>query len=106
SFHPYYTYKDIVGVVFIIVIYLLFVFYTPNLLGHPLNYIQANPGVTPVHIVPEWYFLPFHGILRAIPSKIFGVLLMLGSLAILAILPIINFFDLNHGGYKPLHKLL
>lgn len=90
-FNPYYTLKDIVGVFFILFFYFLFVFFYPNMLGHPLNYIPANPGVTPPHIVPEWYFLPFYGILRAIPNKLLGVIAMLGSILILAILPLYTF---------------
>lgn len=64
-----------------------FSFYLPNLLGHPDNYIQANPLVTPEHIVPEWYFLPFYAILRAVPHKLGGVLAMLASIIILFFLP-------------------
>jgi ubiquinol-cytochrome c reductase cytochrome b subunit len=106
SFHPYYTYKDIVGIFFIFFSFLLPIFFYPNILGHPLNYIQANPGVTPVHIVPEWYFLPFHGILRAIPSKIFGVVLTMGSLFLSALLPFLNFVDVKQTTYRPFSKFL
>lgn len=105
TFHPYYTYKDIVGILFVLIVYFIFVFFYPNTLGHPLNYIQANPGVTPVHIVPEWYFLPSYGILRAIPSKFFGVILMLSSLLLLALLPFIYETDVKQTNYRPLSKL-
>ena len=64
-----------------------FVFYIPNYLGHADNYIPANPGVTPTHIVPEWYYLPFYAILRSIPNKLAGVLAMFGSILVLAFLP-------------------
>jgi ubiquinol-cytochrome c reductase cytochrome b subunit len=106
TFHPYYTYKDLIGVLAVFLLYFVFIFYFPNVLGHPLNYIPANPGVTPVHIVPEWYFLPFYGILRAIPSKIFGVILMLGSLFLLATLPLLAFIDVKHGSYRPFLKVI
>ncbi len=69
-FHPYYTMKDTVGLIVFIAIYAVFVFYMPDALGHPDNYIPANPLVTPAHIVPEWYFLPFYAILRAVTFSI------------------------------------
>lgn len=81
-FHPYYTSKDLVGFILLTVILGLLVFYSPNYLGHPDNSIPANPLVTPHSIVPEWYFLPFYAILRAIPSKIGGVIAMLSALLI------------------------
>lgn len=87
TFHPYFTSKD--GFSFLVFIYIfsIFVFYYPNILSHPDNYIPANPMVTPEHIVPEWYFLPFYAILRSIPNKLGGVLCMAGALLILFILP-------------------
>src|SRR5207344_65448 len=72
-FHPYYTIKDGFALALFALLFACFVFYAPNLLSHPDNYIPANPLQTPAHIVPEWYFLPFYAILRAIPSKLFGV---------------------------------
>jgi ubiquinol-cytochrome c reductase cytochrome b subunit len=81
-FHPYYTSKDLVGFIGFAIILAMFVFYSPNYLGHPDNSIPANPLVTPHSIVPEWYFLPFYAILRAIPSKIGGVIAMFGALLI------------------------
>ena len=86
-FHPYYTAKDSVGMVAYFVVFAVLVFFFPNYLGHPDNYIPANPLVTPAHIVPEWYFLPFYAILRAVPDKLGGVVLMFGSIAILFVLP-------------------
>ena len=106
SFHPYYTYKDILGIFVFLVFFFCFVFFAPNTLGHPLNYIQANPGVTPVHIVPEWYFLPFYGILRAIPSKLFGVIAMMCSIFILAILPFLNQTLIKNSSYRPIYKCI
>jgi hypothetical protein len=86
-FHPYYTLKDMFGLSVFFIVFAIFVFFSPNLLGHPDNYIPANPLVTPSHIVPEWYFLPFYAILRAItfdilwiiPAKLGGVLAMFGA---------------------------
>jgi len=106
TFHPFFTYKDIVGVLVVSLIYFIFVFFYPNYLGHPLNYIPANPGITPPHIVPEWYFLPFYGILRAIPSKIFGVIAMGGSLFLVAGLPLFNSFIITNTSYRPVYKVL
>ncbi len=85
SFHPYYTIKDSFGLLVFLVLYCLFVFFAPDSLGHPDNYIPANPLVTPAHIVPEWYFLPFYAILRAITFEItsfhLGGLIVLAGLA-------------------------
>src|SRR3954447_21253974 len=81
-FHPYYTMKDGFGVVVFLIIYAAFVFFQPNYLGDAANYIEANPLVTPTHIVPEWYFLPYYAILRAIPDKLGGVLAMFGAIAV------------------------
>lgn len=81
-FNPYYTAKDIFGLVVFIIIYALFIFYAPDSLGHPDNYIPANPLVTPAHIVPEWYFLPFYAILRAVTFSI--NLWMIAGIALLA----------------------
>jgi ubiquinol-cytochrome c reductase cytochrome b subunit len=87
-FHPYFVIKDVVGFLFFFLIFFSFVYYSPNSLGHPDNYIEANPLVTPTHIVPEWYFLPFYAILRSIPNKLGGVILMLGSILILLFMSI------------------
>ena len=80
SFHVYFTIKDLAGLFSVLVIFFIIVFFYPNLLGHPDNYIKANPMVTPPHIVPEWYFLPFYAILRSVPHKLGGVLLMGGAI--------------------------
>lgn len=84
----------------------LFVFYAPNYLGHSDNFIEANPMVTPLSIVPEWYFLPFYAILRAIPSKEMGVLAMFGSLVILFGLTIFQNNNLRSQKFKPVLRLL
>ncbi len=86
-FHPYYTSKDLFGAMVFLTIFASAIFFYPNFLGHPDNYIPANPLQTPAHIVPEWYFLPFYAILRAIPDKLGGVLFMFGAIAVLFILP-------------------
>jgi len=80
SFYVYFTIKDIAGLFAMLFLYFTFVFFYPNALGHPDNYIKANPMVTPPHIVPEWYFLPFYAILRSVPHKLGGVLLMGGAI--------------------------
>ncbi len=103
-FHPYYTVKDFVGFGIYFLIFAYFIFYKPNLLGHPDNYIPANPLVTPAHIVPEWYFLPFYAILRAVPSKLGGVVLMLGSIIILFFLPWLDRSKTKSTTYRPLYK--
>lgn len=84
---PYFLIKDLLGAVIFFFVFAILIFFYPNLLGHPDNYILANPMVTPAHIVPEWYFLPFYAILRSIPDKLQGVILMLLSIFILIIFP-------------------
>ncbi|RTK93242.1 MAG: cytochrome b [Rickettsiales bacterium] len=103
-FHPYYTAKDFFGFGVYFLIFAFFIFYKPNLLGHPDNYIPANPLVTPPHIVPEWYFLPFYAILRAVPSKLGGVILMFGSILILFFLPWLDRSKVRSVTYRPLYK--
>ena len=80
QFTPYAAIKDLYGVVVFWIFFSTFLFYAPNLLGHTDNYIKANPMVTPTHIVPEWYFLPFYAILRSVPSKGGGVILLLAAI--------------------------
>ena len=75
-FHPYIVVKDLFALLLFLIVFAFFVFYSPNILGHADNYIEANPLVTPAHIVPEWYLLPFYAILRSIPDKLFGVIAM------------------------------
>ena len=104
-FHPYYTVKDFFGFGVFFLIFAYFVFFAPNYLGHPDNYIPADPLVTPAHIVPEWYFLPFYAILRAIPDKLGGVLFMFGSLLILFILPWLDSSKVKSGAFRPVFKI-
>ncbi|PPR35463.1 MAG: cytochrome b [Alphaproteobacteria bacterium MarineAlpha6_Bin3] len=103
-FHPYYTIKDLFGLGVFFIIFGIFVFFLPNSLGHPDNYIPADPLVTPEHIVPEWYFLPFYAILRAIPFKLLGVLAMLGSILILFALPWLDTCKVRSCRFRPIYK--
>ena len=105
-FHPYYTYKDLVGFVGFILVLMLFIFYSPNALGHSDNYIQANRLVTPAHISPEFYFLPYYTILRAIPSKIGGVLAMAGAILIMLILPIVDSSRIRGFRFRPIMRVI
>lgn len=105
-FHPYYTAKDAFGVGVFLLVYFAVVFWFPNALGHPDNYIPANPLQTPPHIVPEWYFLPFYAILRAIDNKLIGVVLMFASILILFVLPWLDTSRVRSGNYRPIFKVL
>ncbi|MDP9128635.1 MAG: cytochrome b, partial [Pseudomonadota bacterium] len=118
-FHPNYTAKDSYGLLIFLIIYAIMVFYAPNMLGDPDNYITANPMATPQHIVPEWYFLPFYAILRSftidiripgthmvmISSKLGGVILMFGAVALLFLLPWLDRSPVRSGRYRPIFKL-
>jgi ubiquinol-cytochrome c reductase cytochrome b subunit len=103
-FHPYYTMKDGFGVMVFLIIFAGFVFFAPDYLGHPDNYIPADPLVTPAHIVPEWYFLPFYAILRAIPDKLGGVLAMFGAIAVLFVLPWLDTSRVRSCTFRPIYK--
>ena len=100
-FTPYATLKDGYAIGAFLVLYAWMTFFVPNYLGHPDNYIEANPLVTPPHIVPEWYFLPFYAILRAIPSKLIGVIALFMSILILAALPWLDTSKVKSGSYRP-----
>lgn len=111
-FHPYYTAKDGVGVGVALLVFAFLIFYAPNLLGHPDNYIPANPLSTPAHIVPEWYFLPFYAILKAftfdflwIPAKLWGVLAMFGSILLLFFLPWLDTSPVRSANYRPTYRI-
>ena len=110
-FHPYYTVKDLFGVGVFLVIFAGFVFFAPNYMGHPDNYIPADPMVTPTHIVPEWYFLPFYAMLRAatfdiwfVSAKLIGVILMFGSILLLLFLPWLDGSPVRSARYRPIYK--
>jgi ubiquinol-cytochrome c reductase cytochrome b subunit len=100
-FHPYYTVKDGFAIAVFLILFATFVFFNPDGLAHADNYIEANPLVTPQHIVPEWYFLPFYAILRAIPNKLMGVLAMGGAIGILFVLPWIDTSKVRSMRYRP-----
>ncbi len=117
-FHPYYTAKDGFGLGIFLIAFVILTFFAPNLLGHPDNYIPANPLSTPAHIVPEWYYWPFYAILRAftvdfgipftgitiIPAKLMGVLAMFGSILLLFFLPWLDTSPVRSGHYRPLFR--
>jgi len=103
-FTPYATLKDALGMTVFLLFFAWFLFYMPNYLGHADNYIPANPLVTPAHIVPEWYYLPFYAMLRAIPSKLGGVLVMFGAIIVLFFVPWLDTSKVRSGVYRPLFK--
>ena len=104
-FHPYYTIKDFFGLSVFLTLFAAAIFFFPNFMGHPDNYIPANPMQTPAHIVPEWYFLPFYAILRAVPDKLGGVLAMFGAIAVLFILPWLDRSPIRSGNFRPIFKI-
>lgn len=103
-FHPYYTIKDFVGFGVYFIIFAYFIFFDADFLNHPDNLIPANPMVTPPHIVPEWYFLPFYAILRSIPNKLAGVIAMISSILILLALPWLDKSKIKSLAYRPLSR--
>ena len=103
-FYPYFIIKDLFSWVLAFVLYFAFVFFAPNYLGHTDNYIEANAMVTPAHIVPEWYFLPFYAILRSIPHKLGGVIAMFAALLVLFLLPYLNTSEIRSSSFRPIHK--
>lgn len=105
-FHPYYTIKDLFGFGVFLIFFMGFVFFAPNFFGEVDNYIPANPLVTPPHIVPEWYFLPFYAILRSIPDKLLGVLAMFGSIAVLFVLPWLDTHPVRSSRFRPYYRYL
>lgn len=103
-FYPYFYVKDLFGLMILLLGFAFFVAFAPNYLGHPDNYIEANPLVTPAHIVPEWYFLPFYAILRTIPDKLGGVVLMFVAIIILLLLPILDLTPVKSNLFNALRK--
>jgi ubiquinol-cytochrome c reductase cytochrome b subunit len=104
SFYPYFYVKDLLGFVVLMAIFTFFVYFQPNTLGHPDNYIPANPMVTPAHIVPEWYFLPFYAVLRSIPDKLGGVAAMGGAIVMLLIMPWLNTSEVRSSTFRPIYR--
>lgn len=106
NFYPYFYYKDLFGFIAFLTFFSFFVLYAPNYLGHPDNYIEADPMVTPAHIVPEWYFLPFYAILRSIPHKLGGVIAMGLALVCILIMPLLATSEIRSCFFKPFHRKL
>jgi quinol-cytochrome oxidoreductase complex cytochrome b subunit len=104
-FHPYYTVKDGFAIALFVILFAAFVFFNPDGLGHVDNYIPANPLVTPAHIVPEWYLLPFYAILRAVPNKLIGVLAMFGAIGVLFVMPWIDRAKVKSMRYRPTARI-
>jgi quinol-cytochrome oxidoreductase complex cytochrome b subunit len=104
-FHPYYTVKDGFAMVCFLILFAVLVFFMPDALGHADNYVPANPLQTPAQIVPEWYFLPFYAILRAIPDKLIGVLCMFGAIGVLFVLPWIDTSKVRSMRYRPAARM-
>jgi ubiquinol-cytochrome c reductase cytochrome b subunit len=104
SFYPFFVIKDLFSWVIIFIFFFAFVYFAPNYLGHTDNYIEANPMITPSHIVPEWYFLPFYAILRSIPHKLGGVIAMFAALLVLFLIPFINISEIRSSSFRPIHK--
>jgi ubiquinol-cytochrome c reductase cytochrome b subunit len=103
-FHPYMTLKDAFALCAFLTVFAAIVFFAPNLFGDPNNFIRAKPLLTPADIQPEWYFLPFYAILRAVPSKLGGVVLMFGSMALLFALPWLDRSPVRSGRFRPLFR--
>ncbi|MEA3029046.1 MAG: ubiquinol-cytochrome c reductase cytochrome b subunit [Sphingomonadales bacterium] len=110
-FHPYYTAKDGFGAGVGLILLALLIFFAPNMLGHPVNYVPANPLSTPAHITPEWYFWPYYAILRAftvdfiLPAKLWGVLAMFSSILLLFFLPWLDKSPVRSGSYRPMFRI-
>ena len=104
-FTPYYTIKDLYAIVVFLIFFAWFIFYLPNYLGHADNYQMADALVTPTHIVPEWYYLPFYAILRAVPDKLGGVMAMFGAIVILAFLPWLDTSRVRSARFRPIFRI-
>ena len=105
-FYPYYYVKDLFAFLIFVLLFSFFVFFYPNALGHPDNYIPANPLSTPAHIVPEWYFLPFYAILRSIPDKLGGVVAMISAILVLLLIPFTNTSKIRSTTFRPIFGLV
>ncbi len=103
-FHPYYTTKDAFWIALFLIVFCYFIFFNPNFLGHADNYVPANRLVTPAHIVPEWYYLPLYAILRSVPDKLFGVILMFGAIFVWALLPWLDTSRVRSNRFRPFMK--
>jgi ubiquinol-cytochrome c reductase cytochrome b subunit len=105
-FHPYYTSKDSVGVCVFLLLFAILVFFEPTFFMAPDNWIPANPLMTPPDIVPEWYFLPFYAILRSVPNKLGGVLMMFGSIFVLFVIPWLDTSPVRSAKFRPIYRIL
>jgi ubiquinol-cytochrome c reductase cytochrome b subunit len=105
-FHPYYTVKDSFGLCVFLAIFAILVFYIPDFFGDPTNFVPANPLLTPDDIQPEWYFLPFYAILRAVPDKLTGIALMFGSISLLLVLPWLDTSKVRSARFRPIYRPL
>ncbi|GBO81433.1 ubiquinol-cytochrome c reductase cytochrome b [Acetobacter aceti NRIC 0242] len=105
TFHPYYTTKDLVGLIIFALIFTALMFFWPNLLAEPANYAPADPMHTPADIEPEWYFLPFYGLLQSVPSKFGGLLAAAGSIAVLFFLPWLDRSPIRSARFRPLCRV-
>ncbi len=105
-FHPYYTIKDSVGLCVFLIVFAAFIFFAPNMLGDPNNFIPANPLQTPPDIVPEWYFLPYYAILRSVPNKLLGVCMLFASILILFVLPWLDTSRVRSARFRPIYRQL
>ena len=105
AMYPYFIVKDFLGIIVFGILFAVFVYFYPNVLGHSDNYIEANPMVTPAHIVPEWYFLPFYAILRSIPHKLGGVIAMVFAIIILALLPWLHSTEVRSSRFRPIYRI-
>jgi ubiquinol-cytochrome c reductase cytochrome b subunit len=103
-FHPYYTIKDMFGLCVFLLFFSIFIFYIPNMAASADNYIPANPMVTPNHIVPEWYLLPYYAILRSVPNKLLGVMLSFGSILLLFLVPWLDTSPVRSARFRPIYK--
>ena len=103
-FHPYYTIKDSVGICVYLIVFALLVFFAPNYLGDPNNFIPANPLQTPADIVPEWYFLPYYAILRSVPNKLLGVCMMFASILVMFVLPWLDTSRVRSARFRPIYR--
>lgn len=102
-FYPYFYVKDLFSLVIFLIVFSVFLYFFPNFLNHSVNYIPADSIKTPAHIVPEWYFLPFYAMLRAIPHKLGGILTMFGAVALLFVLPFLNTSRIRSTGFRPFY---
>nr|DBA43895.1 TPA_asm: CYTB [Bombus personatus] len=106
NFHPYFSIKDLITLILVLIIFMLINLQYPYLLGDPDNFKMANPMITPVHIKPEWYFLFAYSILRTIPNKLGGVIMLFMSIFILYIIPLINLNNLKNNKFYFMNKIL